>query len=66
MVTFPRIGRSDNEAPAKWTLSNEWYRQAKEKRGQTSAKNPTISGLWFGPRLGKRNDNSIYDYNSIP
>lgn len=46
MMDLPRVGRNDAEL-RKWT---HLLQQALDKRAGPSA----TSGLWFGPRLGKR------------
>ncbi|XP_037943845.1 cardio acceleratory peptide 2b-like [Teleopsis dalmanni] len=50
LITFPRVGRTDAEM-RKWARLLA-LQQALEKRA-----GPT-SGLWFGPRLGKRSVNN--------
>jgi len=48
LIAFPRVGRTDAEI-RKWARLVA-LQQALDKRTGPSA----TSGLWFGPRLGKR------------
>ena len=52
MIVYPRIGRSDAEV-RKWARLLA-LQQALDKRAGPSA----TTGVWFGPRLGKRSINS--------
>lgn len=54
----PRIGRSDAEV-RKWARFLA-YQQALDKRAGPSA----TTGVWFGPRLGKRSVSSQTMENS--
>ncbi|XP_064555258.1 cardio acceleratory peptide 2b isoform X2 [Drosophila montana] len=55
LLPFPRVGRSDSEL-RKWAHLLA-LQQALDKRTGPSAS----SGMWFGPRLGKRSIN-VKDY----
>ncbi|TMW53452.1 hypothetical protein DOY81_001450 [Sarcophaga bullata] len=52
LIVYPRIGRSDAEV-RKWARLLA-LQQALDKRAGPSA----TTGVWFGPRLGKRSINS--------
>ncbi|XP_017008879.2 cardio acceleratory peptide 2b [Drosophila takahashii] len=50
LVAFPRVGRGDGEMPLRKWAHLLALQQVLDKRTGPSAS----SGLWFGPRLGKR------------
>lgn len=59
MVTFPRIGRTESWLKKLWKSEDQHC----HLKNNGSPQKPTVAGLWFGPRLGKRVGSSIQDGN---